>query len=215
MWCSDHHSDGGFRLLRSEGGQQSHPEHDVVQELGVGSEPSSAILQTQPLWLRMETGLLGYFIKHCHLSNKQTNTRSAPKPIQGLILCFCILSCQLFHFILLTQTHTILQTWYCLEKRFQSPRYLHWHRAQRHFPLQTTVAKILHDKQQTSDKLVRLLTLSLSVKQVDGIIIVGYNKHSRVSMVLQHGVKHINDDVAAVPGRRDVPERRKIVIIMY
>lgn len=75
--------------------------------------------------------------------------------------------------------------------------------------------KILHNKQQTSDKLVRLLTLSLSVKQVDGIIIVGYNKHSRVSMVLQHGVKHINDDVAAVPGRRDVPERRKIVIIMY
>lgn len=99
VWCSDHNSDGGFRLLRSEGGQQSHPEHDVVQELGVGSEPSSAILQTQPLWLRMETGLLGYFIKHCHLSNKQTNTRSAPKPIQDLILCFCILSCQLFHFM--------------------------------------------------------------------------------------------------------------------
>lgn len=80
MWCSDHNSDGGFRLLRSEGGQQSHPEHDVVQELGVGSEPSSAILQTQPLGLRMETGLLGYFIKHCHLLNKQTNKHTfSPK----------------------------------------------------------------------------------------------------------------------------------------
>lgn len=153
MWCSNHNSDGGFRLLRSEGGQQSHPEHDVVQELGVGSEPSSAILQTQPLGLRMETGLLGYFIKHCHLSNKHTFSPKAHSRFDSLLL-HSVMSTLSFH-TLDTNTH------YCPKiilfgETVSEPPVLALTPRTETLPPPSQLSQ--NTTQETSDKLLRLLT---------------------------------------------------------
>lgn len=61
-----HDSNGGLGLLGAECGQQTHPEHDVVQLIGTGSKASCAILQNQPCWFRVQIRLLADFFKMGH-----------------------------------------------------------------------------------------------------------------------------------------------------
>lgn len=56
--CSDHDTDGCFGLFGAHCGQQTHPEHDVVQLFGVGPEARSTILQNKPCGLRVQSGQL-------------------------------------------------------------------------------------------------------------------------------------------------------------
>lgn len=66
MGGSDHHSNGGFCFFGPQSGQQAHAEHDVVQVFGLRAESRRAVLQRQPLRLRMQIGLLGYCFKLSH-----------------------------------------------------------------------------------------------------------------------------------------------------
>lgn len=62
-----HDSNGGFCLFGPQSCQKPHAEHDVIQMFGVSAESSCAILQHQALRLRMQLGLLRYFLKLSHL----------------------------------------------------------------------------------------------------------------------------------------------------